>query len=87
MQTSVILLIASLGAISVLLILYIYIFMFERRFFFGPVVYRMDDYCRELRAGCFFARYAAARSPGPVIKFKFLFLRQSFHIPGNVLCS
>lgn len=35
MQTSDILLIASLGAISVLLMLYVYIFMFERRLFLG----------------------------------------------------
>lgn len=35
MQTSTILLIASLGAISVLLMLYVYIFMFERRLFLG----------------------------------------------------
>jgi len=35
MQTSAILLIASLGAISVLLMLYVYIFMFERRLFLG----------------------------------------------------
>ncbi len=35
MQTSTILLIASLGAISVLLVLYVYIFTFERRLFLG----------------------------------------------------
>lgn len=35
MQTSAMLLIASLGAISVLLMLYIYIFMFEHRLFLG----------------------------------------------------
>ncbi len=35
MQTSTLLLIASLGAISVLLVLYFYIFMFERRLFLG----------------------------------------------------
>jgi len=35
MQTSSLLLIASLGAIAVLLMLYIYIFMFERRIFLG----------------------------------------------------
>ncbi|MBN7772626.1 diguanylate cyclase [Clostridium aminobutyricum] len=35
MQTSAILLIASIGAISVLLMLYVYIFMFERRLFLG----------------------------------------------------
>ncbi len=35
MQTSGMLLIASLGSISVLLMLYVYIFMFERKLFFG----------------------------------------------------
>lgn len=35
MQTSALLLVGSLGAIFVLLMLYIYIFMFERRFFLG----------------------------------------------------
>ena len=35
MQTSAVLLIASLGAISVLLMLYVYILMFERRLFLG----------------------------------------------------
>ncbi|HWQ72493.1 MAG TPA: diguanylate cyclase [Desulfitobacteriaceae bacterium] len=35
MQTSALLLIASLGAISVLLMLYVYIFIFERRLFLG----------------------------------------------------
>lgn len=35
MQTSSILLIASLGAISVLLMLYVYIFMFEHKLFLG----------------------------------------------------
>jgi len=48
MEASTLLLIASLGSIAVLLLLYVYIFMFERRIFFGAVVCRLVDHCLKL---------------------------------------